>query len=50
MLRKNLDKQDWHYFHNYVKRAKVKEYEHQIDQMVYKLYDLTDEEMNIVGK
>jgi len=26
----------------------VKEYERQIDQMVYKLYDLTEEEIKIV--
>ncbi len=30
------------------KQAKVKEYEHQIDQMVYKLYGLTEEEIEIV--
>ncbi|MBU2540681.1 MAG: N-6 DNA methylase [Candidatus Omnitrophica bacterium] len=30
------------------KQAKVKEYERQIDQMVYKLYGLTSEEMKIV--
>jgi len=30
------------------KQAKVKEYENQIDQMVYKLYDLSDEEIKIV--
>ena len=30
------------------KQAKVKEYERQIDQMVYKLYGLTDEEIRIV--
>ena len=30
------------------KQAKVKEYERQIDQMVYKLYDLTPEEIAIV--
>ena len=35
---------------NHTKQGKVKEYEHQIDQMVYKLYDLTDEEINIVEK
>jgi len=34
---------------NQSKQAKVKEYEHQIDQMVYKLYDLTEEEINIYG-
>ena len=30
------------------KQAKVKEYEQQIDQMVYKLYGLTKEEIKIV--
>ena len=30
------------------KQAKVKEYERQIDQMVYKLYDLTPEDIAIV--
>ena len=29
-------------------KDKIKEYEHQIDQMVYKLYDLTDDEIEIV--
>jgi len=33
---------------NKIKEAKVKEYENQIDQMVYKLYDLTDDEIKIV--
>lgn len=33
---------------NSEKQAKVKEYEKQIDQMVYKLYDLTPEEIEIV--
>jgi len=30
------------------KQTKVKEYERQIDQMVYQLYDLTEEEIEIV--
>ena len=30
------------------KQAKVKEYEHQIDQMVYELYGLTEEETRVV--
>lgn len=30
------------------RQAKVKEYERQIDQMVYKLYGLTEEEIKIV--
>jgi len=29
-------------------RRQVKQYEHQIDQLVYKLYNLTDEEIKIV--
>jgi len=36
------------YLENPQKQAKVKEYEHQIDQLVYKLYNLTDEEIKIV--
>ena len=36
------------YLQNTDKQAKVKEYERQIDQMVYKLYDLTPEEIAIV--
>jgi len=36
------------YFQNQSKQDKVKEYEHQIDQMVYKLYDLTDDEIRTV--
>lgn len=36
------------YFNNSTKQAQVKEYERQIDQMVYKLYGLTDEEIKIV--
>ena len=30
------------------KQSKVKEYEQQIDRLVYKLYDLTEEEITIV--
>jgi hypothetical protein len=33
---------------NPAKQAKVKEYENQIDQMVYKLYGLSSEEIKIV--
>jgi hypothetical protein len=33
---------------NTAKRAQVKELERQIDQMVYKLYGLTEEEVKIV--
>lgn len=40
------DKND--YLQNKTKEAKVKEYENQIDGMVYKLYDLTEEEIEIV--
>lgn len=36
------------YLHNPTKQAKVKEYEKQIDLMVYKLYGLTDEEIKVV--
>ncbi|MBI2485536.1 MAG: Eco57I restriction-modification methylase domain-containing protein [Deltaproteobacteria bacterium] len=37
-----------HYLESSTKQAKVKEYERQIDQMVYELYGLTDEEIRIV--
>lgn len=36
------------YLQNPAKQTKVKEYEKQIDQMVYKLYSLTEEEIKIV--
>jgi len=36
------------YLDNPVKQAKVKELEKQIDQMVYKLYGLTDEEIAVI--
>jgi hypothetical protein len=36
------------YLENSAKQAKVREYEKQIDQLVYKLYGLTDEEIKIV--
>ncbi|MCG2725833.1 MAG: Eco57I restriction-modification methylase domain-containing protein, partial [Elusimicrobia bacterium] len=36
------------YLENPAKKEKVKEYEKQIDQMVYKLYNLTNEEIKIV--
>jgi len=36
------------YLENPQKQARVKEYERQIDQMVYKLYGLTEEEIKIV--
>ena len=36
------------YLKNLQKQAKVKEYQRQIDQLVYKLYELTDEEIKIV--
>jgi len=36
------------YLQNMDKQAQVKEYENHIDQMVYKLYDLTDGEIEIV--
>ena len=31
-----------------LKKSKIKKCENQIDQMVYKLYDLTDDEIKIV--
>ncbi|MBZ4651122.1 hypothetical protein [Thermosipho sp. (in: thermotogales)] len=39
---------DEDYFENPVKQEKVKEYECRIDQMVYKLYDLTESDIKIV--
>ena len=39
---------DEDYLDNPIKQAKVKEYENKIDKMVYKLYGLTEEEINIV--
>lgn len=39
---------DKDYLDNSAKQAKVQEYERQIDQMVYKLYGLTKEEIEIV--
>ncbi|GMX57694.1 MAG: hypothetical protein YFSK_0220 [Candidatus Yanofskyibacterium parasiticum] len=36
------------YSENPAKQAKVKEYETQIDQMVYELYELTPEEIKII--
>jgi len=36
------------YLKNPQKQAKVKEYEREIDQLVYKLYGLTDEEIRII--
>ncbi|KQC12697.1 MAG: hypothetical protein APR63_02125 [Desulfuromonas sp. SDB] len=36
------------YLQNPVKQSQVKEYEQQIDQLVYKLYGLTEEEIKIV--
>jgi hypothetical protein len=41
---------DEKYLDNLEKQAKVKKYERQIDQMVYKLYDLTNKEIKIVEK
>jgi len=40
--------QSEYYLENPQKQARVKEYERQIDQLVYKLYELTDEEIKIV--
>ena len=39
---------DEDYLQNSAKQAKAKEYERQIDQLVYQLYNLTDEEIKIV--
>ena len=36
------------YLENPQKQAEVKEYERQIGQLVYKLYDLTEEEIKII--
>jgi len=36
------------YLQNEAKQAKVKELERQIDQMVYRLYDLTPDEIVVV--
>lgn len=41
---------DKNYLQNVVNQLKVKEYERQIDQMVYKLYGLTEEEKKIVDE
>ena len=42
-----MENKEW--LQNLEEQTKVKEYEHQIDQMVYKLYGLTDEEIKIVA-
>ena len=42
--------QSENYLKNLQNQAKVKEHEHQIDQLVYKLYGLTEEEIKIVEK
>ena len=39
---------DGDYLQNLSKQAQVREYEQQIDQMVYELYGLTKEEIKIV--
>ena len=36
------------YLQNTLKQAQVKEYERQIDRMVYELYDLTDEKIKTI--
>jgi hypothetical protein len=36
------------YLENQTKQVKVKEYEKQINQMIYKLYNLTPEEVKII--
>ncbi|MDD3150668.1 MAG: TaqI-like C-terminal specificity domain-containing protein [Candidatus Gastranaerophilales bacterium] len=40
--------EDSDYIEDEKKQAKVREYEHEIDQMVYKLYGLTKEEIQII--
>jgi len=40
--------QSGNYLENPQKQAKVKEYERQIDQLVYQLYALSEEEIKIV--
>jgi hypothetical protein len=52
-MRKITDKiftitKDENYLNNPAKQAKVKGYEKEIDQMVYKLYGLTEEEIKTV--
>lgn len=39
---------DGDYLENPRKQSEVKEYEKQIDQMIYKLYNLTPEEIKII--
>lgn len=36
------------YLQSEAKQKKVKEYERQVDKMVYKLYDLTNDEIEVV--
>ncbi len=40
--------EDADYLQNPAKQTQVKDYEKQIDQLVYQLYDLTDKEIKIV--
>ena len=40
---------DEYYLNNSNKQAKVKKLEREIDQLVYNLYELTPEEIKIVG-
>jgi len=40
---------DKDYLENSQKQAKVREHERQIDQLVYKLYDLTEEEIKVIA-
>jgi len=39
---------DDNYLENSAKQARVQDYERQIDRLVYKLYDLTEEEITII--
>lgn len=41
---------DGNYLQNPTKQAKVKELEHKIDQGIYRLYDLTTEEVALIGE
>jgi len=45
-----INTQSEDYLENRGKQTKAKEYERQIDQMVYKLYGLTEEEIKIIEK
>jgi len=46
----NKGGQEWDYLTNTGKQVKVKIYERQIDQMVYKLHGLTEEEIKVIER